>query len=114
MNRAHTKSPISSGSNRSHAIRLATGAMLAVLALPGSAWCCDGVAGRSVAVTADGQKITVSNMGHQWLQVTFTAWNNTYNLQLAPGQSASPRSPGTFCQTMTGYQPCNATPIRYR
>ncbi|HTT84577.1 MAG TPA: hypothetical protein VMF67_13945 [Rhizomicrobium sp.] len=81
---------------------------------PCAAWSCDGTAGRNVAVTFDGHKYTVSNMGRQWLQVTFTAWNTTYNLQLAPGQAASPRSPGTFGQFMSGYQSCTATPIRYR
>jgi hypothetical protein len=85
-----------------------------LLTLPSAAWCCDGVAGRNVAVTFDGQKYMVSNMGRQWLQVTFTAGNATYNLQLAPAQSASPRSPGTFGQFMSGYQSCSATPISYR
>jgi hypothetical protein len=93
---------------------LGKSAIVLALLWPCAAWSCDGTAGRSVAVTADGQKITVSNMGRQWLQITFTAWNNTYNLQLAPGQSASPRSPGTFGQFMSGYQSCSATPVRYR
>jgi hypothetical protein len=88
--------------------------LLIALAAPCSAWCCDGTAGRNVAVTFDGQKFTVSNVGRQWLQVTFTAANATYNLQLAPGQSATPRSPGAFGQFMAGYQSCAATPIRYR
>lgn len=88
--------------------------LAALLLWPGAAWCCDGTSGRDVAITFDGQKYTVSNTGRQWLQVTFTAGNNTYNLQLAPGQSASPRSPGTFGQFMSGYQSCNASAIRYR
>jgi hypothetical protein len=84
------------------------------LALPGAGWCCDGTAGRNVAVTYDGQKYTVTNSGRQWLQVTFTAWNETYNLQLAPGQSASPRAPGAFGSFMAGYQTCVAMPLLYR
>ncbi|HEY3639027.1 MAG TPA: hypothetical protein VGK90_12835 [Rhizomicrobium sp.] len=93
---------------------LPTIAIVSALAWSGAAWSCDGVAGRNVAVTFDGQKHTVSNVGRQWLQVTFTANNATYSLQLAPGQSASPRSPGTFGQYMSGYQSCAATPINYR
>lgn len=88
--------------------------LTALLLWPGVAWCCDGTAGRDVAITFDGQKYTVSNTGRQWLQVTFTAGSNSYNLQLAPGQSASPRSPGAFGQFMSGYQSCNAMAIRYR
>jgi hypothetical protein len=101
-------------SRRRSVTRRIAGAAVLLLAMPCQTWACDGIAGRSVAVTFDGQKYTVSNTGHQWLQVTFTAWNNTYNLQLAPGQSASPRSPGTFGQFMSGYQSCAATPIRYK
>jgi hypothetical protein len=101
-------------SNLGRSLRCLAGAVLVLLALPWTAWCCDGVAGRSVAVTFDGQKFTVSNIGRQWLQVIFTAGNATYSLQLAPGQAASPRSPGTFGQFMSGYQSCAATPIRYR
>jgi len=88
--------------------------MALALFWPSAALACDGTAGRSVAVTFDGQKYTVSNMGRQWLQVVFTAGSATYNLQLAPGQSAVPRSPGTFGQFMSGYQSCSATPIRYK
>ncbi len=80
----------------------------------GAAFGCDGVAGRNVAVTFDGQKFTVSNVGRQYLQVVFTAGSATYELQLAPGQSATPRSPGAIGQFMSGYQSCAATPIRYR
>ncbi|HEX4158933.1 MAG TPA: hypothetical protein VHY79_10690 [Rhizomicrobium sp.] len=97
-----------------HAVRCAAAGMVLALSLPCVARSCDGTAGRDVATTFDGQKFTVSNMGRQWLQVVFTAGNATYNLQLAPGQSASPRSAGTFGQFMTGYQSCAATPIRYR
>ena len=83
------------------------------LLCPGAAWSCDGAAGREVAVTFDGQKFTISNLGRQWLEIAFTAGTSTYNLQLAPGQSASPRSPGTFGQFMNGYQSCAATPLPY-
>jgi hypothetical protein len=72
---------------------------------------CDGWAGRDIAVTFDGQKYTVTNMGREWLQVAFAAFGNTYNLQLAPGQSDSPRTSGMFGQPMYGYQSCVATPL---
>lgn len=89
---------------------------LAVSALvwPGQAWSCGGPAGRSIATTTDGQKYTVTNMGRQSVNVVFQAFNTTYNLQLAPGQSASPRAPGMFGQPMAGYQSCVATPVLYR
>jgi hypothetical protein len=101
---------------RKRVMPILTRGILATILLwwPCAALACDGAAGRSVAVTFDGQKYTVSNVGRQWLQVTFTAGNNTYNLQLAPGQAASPRSPGTFGQFMSGYQSCSATPLRYK
>jgi hypothetical protein len=84
--------------------------------LVAGAWCasaaaCDGSAGRDVAVAFDGQKYTVTDTGREWLQVAFTAYGATYNLQLAPGQSDTPRSPGMFTQPMYGYQSCVATPL---
>jgi hypothetical protein len=105
---------MSFGISRSLAARgLIAGLALAAFS-PCAAVSCDGTAGRSVAVTFDGQKYTVSNIERQWLQVVFTASNATYNLQLAPGQSASPRSSGAFGHYMSGYQSCAATPISYR
>lgn len=88
---------------------------VAVVVIAG-AWCasaaaCDGSAGRDVAVAFDGQKYTVTDTGREWLQVAFTAYGATYNLQLAPGQSDTPRSPGMFSQPMYGYQSCVATPM---
>lgn len=94
-------------------IRLSAFAILA-LAWPYAAFACDGPAGRSVTVTYDGQKFTVTDMGRQAVNVEFTAYNNTYNLQLAPGQSDTPRTPGMLGQPMQGYQSCSATPVRYR
>jgi len=84
---------------------------LAALLSPALASACDGVGGRDVAVTMDSQKITVTNTGREWVLVTFGAFGNTYNFQLAPGQSDSPRSPGMFGQPMYGYQSCVATPL---
>ena len=78
---------------------------------PALAWACDGTAGSDVAVTTDGQKVTVTNTGRAWVQVAFTAFGTNYSLQLAPGQSDSPRSPGMFSQPMLGYQSCVATPL---
>lgn len=62
-------------------------------------------------MTFDGQKYTVTNLGRAQVQVAFTAFGMTYNLQLAPGQSDSPRTPGMFTQPMMGYQSCVATPL---
>ena len=80
------------------------------------AWCadaaaCDGTAARDVAVTFDGAKFTVTNTGRGWVQVDFAAFGTTYSLQLGPGQSDTPRSPGMFTQPMAGYQSCVATPL---
>jgi hypothetical protein len=72
---------------------------------------CDGIAGRDVAIAFDGRQYTVSNTGREWVQIVFTAFGTTYNLQLAPGQSDTPRSPGMFTQPMSGYQACVATPL---
>lgn len=108
---AHSKSPMTWRSDR---YRTFAAAAFLALMLPGAGWCCGGTAGRNVSITYDGQKYTVSNVGRQWLQVTFAAWNETYNLQLAPGQSASPRAPGVLGHFMTGYQSCSARPIPSR
>ena len=78
---------------------------------PALASACDGVAGRDIAVTTDGQKVTVTNTGRGWVQVAFTAFGTNYSLQLAPGQSDSPRTPGMFSLPMQGYQSCVATPL---
>lgn len=87
---------------------------LLALAFPQAAWCCGGAAGSSVAITHDAQKITVSNVGRQWLDIRFTAWGANYALRLAPGQSASPRSPGMLGQFLQAYQTCIATPLPVR
>lgn len=87
---------------------------LLALALPQSAWCCGGIAGSSIAISYDGGKYTVSNIGRQWLDILFTAGNTTYSLRLAPGQAASPYSPGMLGQFMQGYQSCVATPVPVR
>jgi hypothetical protein len=80
-----------------------------MMAWPCEAYCCGGPAGNSVAVSSDGQKFTVTNIGRSPVHVTFTAWSATFNLQLAPGQSGTPYNPGTFGQLMTGYQSCYAS-----
>jgi hypothetical protein len=90
---------------------LARAAVILALAWPACATACDGTAGRDVAITFDGQKYTVTDTGRQSVQVAFTAFGTTYNLQLAPGQSDTPRSPGMFSQPMAGYQSCVATPV---
>jgi hypothetical protein len=87
---------------------------LTLFVLASQAQACDGPAGASVAITYDGQKFTVTDIGRQSVNVAFTTANNSYNLQLAPGQSDSPRTSGMFGQPMSGYQSCTATPIRYR
>lgn len=87
---------------------------LTLFVLVSQAQACDGPAGASVAITYDGQKFTVTDIGHRSVNVVFTAANNTYNLQLAPGQSNSPRTSGMFSQAMSGYQSCTATVVNYR
>ena len=82
-----------------------------VLASCAAASACDGPGARDVSVAFDGQKFTVTNTGREWVQVNFAAYGNTYNLQLGPGQSDTPRSPGMFTQPMYGYESCVATPM---
>lgn len=84
---------------------------MALLLWPAVGSACDGTAGRDIAVTMDSQKITVTNMGRESVQVAFNAFGTTYNLELAPGQSDSPRTSGLFTQPMYGYQSCVATPL---
>jgi len=84
---------------------------VAAVLCPAVASACDGTAGRDIAVTTDGQKVTVTNTGRAWVQVAFTAFGTNYSLQLAPGQSDSPRTPGMFSQPMLGYQSCVATAL---
>lgn len=81
------------------------------LVWPACAWSCGGQAAHDVAVAFDGQKFTVTNTGREWVQVDFGAFGATYNLQLAPGQSEIPRSPGIFTRPMLGYESCVATPM---
>ena len=83
----------------------------AALLAPAGASACDGTAGRDIAITFDGHQYTVTDTGRDWVQVAFSAFGSTYNLQLAPGQSDTPRSPGMFSQPMAGYQACVATPL---
>jgi hypothetical protein len=63
-----------------------------------------------VSVAFDGQKYAVTNIGRSSVQVTFTAFGNSYELQLAPGQTATPATSGLFQQPMSGYQSCYASP----
>jgi hypothetical protein len=86
-------------------------AVMLALAWSASALACDGTAGRDVSIVFDGQKYTVTDTGREWVQVTFTAFGTNYDLQLAPGQSESPRTPGMFSRPMAGYQTCVATPL---
>ena len=88
--------------------------VISALAWPSVAAACDGPAGKSVAVTSDGEKFTVTNVGREALNVVFSAYDNTYTLTLQPGQSDTPRTSGMFTQPMRGYQSCSATAIRYR
>ena len=85
-----------------------------VIAWPCQTLACGGPAGASVAISYDGHKFTVTDIGSQTVSVVFTAYNASYNLQLAPGQSASPSSSGLFSQPMSGYQSCVATPVTSR
>ena len=91
--------------------KLLLAAVAFALLWPASAWSCAGPAAGDVSVSFDGQKYTVTNTGRQWVQVDFAAYGVTYSLQLGPGQSDIPRSPGMFTQPMYGYQSCVATPL---
>src|SRR5579871_3551121 len=90
------------------------GLVIMAFAWPCAALACDGPAGQFVTVAYDGQKFTVSDIGRQAVNVEFTAYNTMYNLQLAPGQSDTPRALGMLGQPMQGYQSCSATAVRYR
>lgn len=87
---------------------------LAVSAAPCCAWACGGPAGTAVAISSDGNKYTVTNMGRTMLAITFTAWNQTYVLSLAPGQSGTPASSGWLNLPMKGYQSCSAVALPAR
>ena len=107
--------PRPAGGRLAYMNRLQLSGLAALMfAFPPAALACDGPAGRSVAVTYDGRKFTVTDMGRQTVNVTFTAYNISYNLQLAPGQSDTPRSPGMLGQPMQGYQSCSATIVPAR
>src|SRR5690348_14395224 len=90
---------------------LLTAAAILALGWAGEASACDGAASRDVVITFDGQRLTVTNTGREWVQVDFAAFGTTYNLQLAPGQSDTPRMQGLFNLPMNGYQSCVATPL---
>jgi hypothetical protein len=83
-------------------------------AVPSASWACGGPAGQSVAITTGGNGYTVTNIGRARLQIVFTAWSQTYTLTLAPGQSGSPSTGGTFDLPMKGYQGCTAVPLPAR
>jgi hypothetical protein len=85
-----------------------------MVAAPCSAWSCGGPAAMSVAVSCDGAKCTVTDIGHAPLSVTFGAWGTTYSLSLSPGQSGTPASSGWLNIPMRGYQSCTATVIPSR
>jgi hypothetical protein len=90
---------------------LLTAATVLALAWARAASACDGAASHDVVITFDGQRFTVTNVGREWVQVDFAAFGTTYNLQLAPGQSDTPSTGGTFNLPMNGYQSCVATPL---
>jgi hypothetical protein len=69
----------------------------------------------SVAISTDGQKVTVTDIGRQPVDVSFQAWGTNYDLQLAPGQSGTPINQGINQRYMSGYQTCYAritAPVR--
>jgi hypothetical protein len=75
---------------------------------PCRVWACGGPVGSAIAITGDGTKYTVTNLARKPVTVTFTAWGQTFELKLAPGQSGTPIAPGFEGQTMRGYQTCYA------
>jgi len=87
---------------------------LGVVAVPGCAWSCGGPGAMSVAISYDGGKYTVTNIGRTPLLITFVAWTTNYSLSLAPGQSGTPASSGLFNLPMRGYQSCTAMVVSTR
>jgi hypothetical protein len=81
---------------------------------PCAAWSCDGPAGGAIALSTDGNKYTVTNMGKAQVTITFAAYGQSYTLSLAPGQSGTPTSSGLFNTPMKAYQSCIAIPIPAR
>jgi hypothetical protein len=75
---------------------------------PCRTWACGGPVGNAIAITTDGAKYTVTNMARQPVTVIFTAWGQTFQLNLAPGQSGTPFGSGFLGQPMHGYQTCYA------
>jgi hypothetical protein len=75
---------------------------------PCQALACGGPVGSTIAITTDGTKYMVTNLGRQFVTVYFTAWGQTFELKLAPGQSATPIGGGANGQYMRGYQTCYA------
>jgi len=73
-----------------------------------NALACGGPVGSMIAVTTDGTRYTVTNLGKKQVTVTFTAWGQTFQLILAPGQSGTPATSGPPSQLMRGYQTCYA------
>ena len=77
---------------------------------PLSAFACTGPAGQFVAISYDGNKYTVVNMGKRPVHVVFTAYiGQTYVLDLYPGQASTPASSGWLQLPMKGYQTCVAS-----
>lgn len=83
----------------------------AFVVIPAHAWACTGAAAMDVAISYDGSKYTVTNIGKASVVVTFQAWAQSYTLTLAPGQAGTPMTGGIFNLPMKGYQSCTATPV---
>ena len=97
--------------DRMRSVILGAAATLALAWCADDASACAGPAANAISIAFDGQKFTVTNTSRQWVQVDFGAYGATYNLQLGPGQSEIPRSPGMFTRPMYGYDSCVATPM---
>jgi hypothetical protein len=81
---------------------------------PCAAWSCDGPAGGAIALSTDGNRYTVTNMGKAQVTITFAAYGQSYTLSLAPGQSGTPTAGGLFNTPMKAYQSCIAIPVPAR
>lgn len=88
--------------------------ILAAILIPAAAQACDGPAGNAVAVSCGGNSCTVTNISRAILSVAFSAWGQNYTVELGPGQSGIPASPGWLSTPMKQYQTCIATVVPAR
>jgi len=79
---------------------------------PCCALACGGPAGDAIALSTDGNRYTVTNMGKIPVAITFASYGQTYSLTLAPGQVGTPTGGWLFNLPMKAYQTCTAIPLQ--